>query len=66
MRTGIEQYQDKMVSYAYPNLPRNAILRLPYPWSGGSQGQETHLAPFLIKIQLIIRVKVVFNGSCYC
>ena len=23
------------------NLPVNAIVRLPHPWSGDSQGQET-------------------------
>ena len=29
----------------YTNLPVNAIVRLPHPWSGDSQGQETFLAP---------------------
>ena len=29
----------------YINLPVNAIVRLPHPWSGDSQGQETFLAP---------------------
>ena len=27
------------------NLPVNAIVRLPYPRCGDSQGQETFLAP---------------------
>ena len=31
--------------YIYINLPANAIVRLPYPRSGDSQGQETVLAP---------------------
>ena len=26
------------------NLPVNAIVRLPHPWSGDSQGQQTFLA----------------------
>ena len=26
--------------YLYTNLPVNAIVRLPHPWSGDSQGQE--------------------------
>ena len=29
----------------YTNLPVNAIVRLPHPQSGDSQGQETFLAP---------------------
>ena len=29
----------------YTNLPVNAIVRLPHPWSADSQGQETFLAP---------------------
>ena len=29
----------------YTNLAVNAIVRLPHPWSGDSQGQETFLAP---------------------
>ena len=28
----------------YTNLPANAIVRLPHPQSGDSQGQETFLA----------------------
>ena len=31
--------------YIYANLPVNAIVRLPHPRSGDSQGQETFLAP---------------------
>ena len=31
--------------YIYTNLPVNVIVRLPYPRSGDSQGQETFLAP---------------------
>ena len=31
--------------YMYANLPVNAIVRLPHPWSGDSKGQETFLAP---------------------
>ena len=31
--------------YIYTNLPVNAIVRLPHPRSGDSQGQETLLAP---------------------
>ena len=30
--------------YIYTNLPVNTIIRLPYPRSGDSQGQETFLA----------------------
>ena len=30
--------------YIYTNLPVNAIVRLPHPRSGDSQGQETSLA----------------------
>ena len=29
----------------YTNLPVNAMVRLPHPWSGDSRGQETFLAP---------------------
>ena len=29
----------------YTNLPVNAIVRLPHPRNGDSQGQETFLAP---------------------
>ena len=31
--------------YIYTNLPVDAIVRLPHPRSGDSQGQETFLAP---------------------
>ena len=31
--------------YIYINLPVNAIVRLPHPWSRSIQGQETFLAP---------------------
>ena len=31
--------------YIYTNLPVNAIVRLPHPQNGDSQGQETFLAP---------------------
>ena len=31
--------------YIHTNLPMNAIVRLPHPQSGDSQGQETFLAP---------------------
>ena len=31
--------------YIYTNLPVNAIVRLPHPQGGDSQGQETFLAP---------------------
>ena len=31
--------------YTYTNLPVNALVRLPHPQSGDSQGQETFLAP---------------------
>ena len=34
-----------MYIYIYTNLPVNAIVRLPHPQSGDSQGQETFLAP---------------------
>ena len=30
--------------YIYINLPVNTTVRLSYPWSGYSQGQETFLA----------------------
>ena len=33
--------------YIYTNLPVNAIVRLPHPRSGDSQGQETILAPYI-------------------
>ena len=33
----------------YTNLPVNVIARLPHPWRGDSQGQETFLAPFADK-----------------
>ena len=29
----------------YTNLPRNVTVRLPHPWRGNSQCQETFLAP---------------------
>ena len=29
----------------YTNLPVDVIVRLPHPWSGDIQGQETCLAP---------------------
>ena len=31
--------------HIYTNLPVNAIVRLPHPRSGDSQGEETFLAP---------------------
>ena len=31
--------------YIYANLPRNAIVRLPHPRSGGILSQRTFLAP---------------------
>ena len=31
--------------YIYTNLLVNSIVRLPHPWSRGSLGQETFLAP---------------------
>ena len=31
--------------YIYTNIPVNAMVRLPHPRSGNSQGQETFLAP---------------------
>ena len=34
-----------MYIYTYTNLLVNAIVRLPYPRSGDSQGQETFSAP---------------------
>ena len=34
-----------MYIYIYTNLPVNAIVRLPHPCSGDSQGQETFLTP---------------------
>ena len=34
-----------MYIYIYTNLPVNAIVRLPHPRRGDSQGQETFLAP---------------------
>ena len=44
---GIEPWQDEMVSYIY-KFTRNAIVRLPHPWSGDTQCQETFLAPSAI------------------
>ena len=35
--------QDKIVSYIYQHLPRNAIVRLSHPRSVNNQGQETIL-----------------------
>ena len=32
-------------THTHTNLPVNAIVRLPHPWSRDSQGQETFLAP---------------------
>ena len=29
----------------HANLPGNAIVRLPHPWRGNSQRQQTFLAP---------------------
>ena len=31
--------------YTHTNLPVDVIVRLPHPWSGDRQGQETFLAP---------------------
>ena len=31
--------------YIYKNLLLNGIVRLPHPWSGDSEGQETFLTP---------------------
>ena len=31
--------------YIYKNLLLNGIVRLPHPWSGDSEGQETFLRP---------------------
>ena len=36
-----------MVSHIDTNLLVHAIIRLPHPCSGHSQGQETFLAPYL-------------------
>ena len=33
-----------LVANIYSNLPVNATVRLPHPWSGDSQGQERFLA----------------------
>ena len=38
------QKQRYIQRYIYTNFPVNAIVRLPHPWSGDSQGQETFLA----------------------
>ena len=35
--------------YIFTNLPVSIIVRLPHPWSGDSQGQETFLAPSVDK-----------------
>ena len=35
---------DKIIIYIYINLQVNAIVTLPHPRSGDSQGQETFLA----------------------
>ena len=43
--------------YVYTNLPVNAIVRLPYPRSGDSQGQETFLAPS-ISISITISISI--------
>ena len=34
-----------MYLHIYANVPVNVIVKLPHPWSGDSQGQETFLAP---------------------
>ena len=34
-----------LIWYIYTNLPVSAIVRLPHPRSGDSQGQETFLSP---------------------
>ena len=47
-----------MVSHMYTNLPVNAIVRLPHPRSGDSQGQET----FFIYIY-IRRTKETTNNT---
>ena len=31
--------------YIYANLRVNTIVKLPHPWRGDSQGQETSLVP---------------------
>ena len=36
--------------YIYIYLPVKSIVRLPHPWSGDSQGQETFLAPSADKL----------------
>ena len=41
--TQIDKYN--VYIYIYTNLLVNAIVRLPHPWSGYSQGQEMFLAP---------------------
>ena len=33
------------VKSKYTNLPVNAMVGLPHPWSGDGQGQETILSP---------------------
>ena len=35
--------------YIDATLSKNAIVRLPNPRNGGSQGQETFLAPYTVK-----------------
>ena len=43
----------------YTNLQVNAIVRLPHPWSGDNQGQETFLAPSVDKQ---IRIDNILNN----
>ena len=39
------KYITNIYVHIYTNLPVNAIVKLPHPWSRDSQGQETFLAP---------------------
>ena len=43
--------------YTHTNLPVNATVRLPHPWSRGSLGQEMFSLPHPWSIQLKIVVQ---------
>ena len=42
----------------YANLPVNAIVRLPHPRSGDSQGQETFLAPSIYTLSISLSIYI--------
>ena len=53
-----------MTGHIYATLPRNAKVRIPDPWSGDSQDQETFLAPSAKPATLIQSAQTTITLNC--